>query len=47
MAPSATDVAAKAAAAVTGTSSSAKDIKKEATAARVLGAGRVSCVVGH
>jgi hypothetical protein len=44
MAPSASEAAAKAAekaaAVVAGTSSSAKDFKKESTIARVLGAGR-------
>ncbi|KAF2878415.1 mitochondrial carrier domain-containing protein [Massariosphaeria phaeospora] len=39
MTPSPSDVAAKAATVVAGTSSSAKDFKKESTAARVLGAG--------
>ncbi|KAF2660181.1 mitochondrial carrier [Lophiostoma macrostomum CBS 122681] len=39
MAPSASEAASKAAAVVAGTSSSAKDFKKESTIARVLGAG--------
>jgi hypothetical protein len=39
MAPTPSEVAAKAANIVTSTSSSAKDFKKEKTTARVLGAG--------
>jgi hypothetical protein len=39
MAPSASEAAAKVASVAAGTSSSAKDFKKESTAARFLGAG--------
>ena len=42
MAPSASEAASKAAAVVAGTSSSAKEFKKESTAARVLGAGMLN-----